>query len=100
MKIKNFKLLIKTILKGYRGEWETYCNNCGICCYEKVEKETGVIIIDFNSPCPYLDEENKNCSVYNNRFKECPNCSKLKIKHALFARWLPPGCGYVKKFRK
>ena len=101
MKFKNLRLLIVSFLKGYKGEWETLCNNCGMCCYEKIEDENGIIIIDFNSPCPYLEIENNNrCSVYNDRFKKCPNCLRLSAKHALFARWLPPGCGYVEKFRK
>jgi len=47
----------------------------------------------------FLDTYNNYCTVYSKRFKTCRHCSRLRIRHALFARWLPPDCGYVKKFR-
>lgn len=99
MKFKNLGLLIRSVLTGYRGEWETLCNGCGSCCYEKNQQEDGTIYIDFDKPCPHLDTYSNNCSVYRKRFKVCRECSRLGAWHALYARWLPPDCGYVKKFR-
>lgn len=87
------------MLTGYRGEWDSLCHGCGACCYEKEEGEDSVIFIDFDKPCPYLDVDSKLCTVYENRFKVCKECTRLGAWHALFARWLPPDCGYVKKFR-
>lgn len=100
MRFKNIKFLLKTILTGYNKEWESLCNNCGACCYEKTEDDNGVILIDFDSPCIYLDTLNKRCTIYENRFSQFRQCSRLGVRHALFARWLPPDCGYVRKFRK
>ncbi|MBI9100217.1 MAG: hypothetical protein JEY91_17175 [Spirochaetaceae bacterium] len=100
MKFKNIKLLVRSFLTGYRGEWEDICHNCGACCYEKSEEKNGTIIIDFDSPCSYLDTYNHCCTIYTDRFKKCKQCSRLGIWHALYARWLPPDCGYVRKFRK
>lgn len=100
MKYKNIGFLLKSLLCGYSGEWERLCNNCGACCYEKEETEEGVIYIDFEKPCPYLDTFNHACRVYEKRFRVCRECSRLGVWHALFARWLPPDCGYVRKFRK
>lgn len=100
MKYKNLGLLIKSFLTGYRGEWDSICKGCGACCYQKNETDEGVIYIDFNSPCTYLDTYTNQCTVYENRFKICKDCSRLGARHALFARWLPPDCGYVETFRK
>lgn len=97
--MKNIGLLIKSVLTGYGKEWEDLCHGCGACCYEKEEGEDGVVYIDFHRPCPYLDEVTKRCTVYEKRFKVCKECSRLGARHALFASWLPPDCGYVKKFR-
>ena len=77
--------------------WDSYCNHCGLCCYEKKYKN-GVYEIDLSSPCTFLNE-NKECNVYKNRFKVCGNCSKLTIFHALFTSYLPDSCGYVQRFR-
>jgi uncharacterized protein len=100
MKFKNIGFLIRSVLMAYRGEWESVCTNCGACCYEKTENEDGTIYIDFDKPCSYLDTYNQCCTVYRKRFRTCKECSRLGAWHALFARWLPPDCGYVRKFRK
>lgn len=100
MRVKNWGLLVRSFLSGYHGEWESICNNCGACCYEKIEGDSGTIYIDFDKPCFYLDTYNNCCTVYKKRFRKCRQCSRLGIRHALFARWLPPDCGYVRKFRK
>ncbi|MDA3811927.1 MAG: hypothetical protein PF518_16540 [Spirochaetaceae bacterium] len=100
MKINNPGLLIKSFLLGYKGEWESICNNCGACCYQKTEDDNGIIFIDFDSPCSNLNTKNQRCIIYKDRFKRCKECSRLGFWHALFARWLPADCGYVKKFRK
>lgn len=99
MKYKNLRFLIKSVLTGYRGEWDSLCSLCGACCYEKEEREDGVVYIDFDRPCTYLDTYTNRCTVYEKRFKVCRECSRLGARHALFATWLPPDCGYVKKFR-
>lgn len=83
-----------------RKRWDSYCNRCGICCYEKKWDHRGRMYIEYNAPCRFLDEEKKICTVFPRRFSLCADCSRVTIFHALFASYLPPSCGYVKRFRK
>lgn len=83
-----------------RKRWDSYCNRCGICCYEKKWDHRGRMYIDFNTPCPFLDKEKNICTVFPRRFSLCADCSRVTLFHALFASYLPPSCGYVKRFRK
>jgi len=79
--------------------WEDYCNRCGLCCYVRHRGKRGEVIVEYSSPCEYLDEETHLCTVYESRFKECPECRKVTLFHALFSPYLPPTCGYVRRFR-
>ena len=79
--------------------WENLCHKCGICCFTK-RTVNGVCIINYNSPCEYLDVESNLCFVYENRFKTCHDCKKMTVLRALFADFLPDTCGYVDFFRK
>jgi uncharacterized protein len=80
--------------------WDSYCNQCGLCCYEKKRSWNGVITLDLNRPCEYLDTKTKLCKVYERRLKVCRHCRKVTIFHAWFSRYLPDSCGYVVKFRR
>ena len=82
-----------------RKRWESLCNRCGLCCYERVRKN-GRLVIRFGSPCQFLDTETHLCTVYECRFQVCPECRKVTIFHALFSRYLPDSCGYVQAYRK
>ncbi len=82
-----------------RRAWEDLCLRCGICCYEKEHRGLSVII-NLNKPCEFLDTEEKTCTIYPERFAICKNCEKVTIFHALFSRYLPETCAYVKKYRK
>ena len=81
-----------------KRKWDAICNHCGLCCFEKGVRK-GRYYIDLNRACRFLDVETNNCLVYEQRFKACRECSKLRMYHALFATYLPHTCGYVQKYR-
>ena len=78
--------------------WEAVCNRCGLCCYEK-EWRRGRIVTNHDSPCRFLDQGTRMCTVYEQRFRRCAECCKMTLFHALFVSYLPEECGYVTRFR-
>ena len=82
-----------------REEWEALCRRCGFCCYEKRYTARGMVV-DLRSPCRFLQEDTKLCTVYERRFAVCPECRRMTLFHALFCSYLPADCGYVRRFRK
>jgi|WetSurMetagenome_2_1015567.scaffolds.fasta_scaffold860933_1 uncharacterized protein len=90
--------MIRARVAALRARWDSICTRCGRCCYQK-EWHGRKIVTDWSSPCRHLDESSRLCTVYTRRFRECGECRSMTIFHALFASYLPPECGYVKKFR-
>ena len=74
-------------------EWESICNQCGLCCYEKYERGDGSIEFT-NTPCRYLSREN-TCKVYPYRFHVCDDCNVVNPEVVLRGDLLPPECTYV-----
>lgn len=70
-----------------------------MCCHEKEFNDEGMIFIDLDKPCQFLDSCNNRCTIYDTRFLENKNCKKLTLYQALFNPYLPSSCGYVKKIR-
>ncbi len=79
--------------------WESICQGCGLCCYER-EVIAGGLRIDLNRPCPYLDTQANRCTVYRRRFRVAAYCSKVTVLHSLFGRRMPLTCGYVRRYRR
>ena len=75
--------------------WESLCEQCGLCCYEKIEDETGAVFFTA-TPCRYLDVETNRCSIYEHRFEVNPECVKLTEKLVRKLSWLHDDCGYRK----
>ena len=82
-----------------RTRWESHCNRCGLCCYEKVRHSDGSWTLDLSRPCPWLDRETRQCRIYERRLKVYPRCRRVGLFVALFAPFLPPSCGYVRNIR-
>ena len=80
-----------------RARWEALCRRCGRCCYEK-EIRGFSVVTNSRRPCLHLDTATRLCTVYENRLAVCPQCRQMTLRHALFVRWLPDGCGYVQRF--
>lgn len=76
-------------------EWELLCDNCGVCCFYKIEDEDTEEIFLTTVCCPYLVLSEKKCAVYADRFRCMPTCVKIApetIAHQ--AEWLPAHCAY------
>lgn len=86
------------MIKKINNWWESLCNSCGLCCYEK-EFNNDIIFINMNRPCEFLEVCSNKCSIYNRRFKINKSCKKVNLFEALFNQYLPSNCGYVKKVR-
>jgi uncharacterized cysteine cluster protein YcgN (CxxCxxCC family) len=84
---------------GRRARWDAICRKCGSCCYEK-DRRGGAFVTNWRSPCRFLEESTRLCTVYEKRFSACHECRKMTIVHALFAPYLPATCGYVRRFRR
>ena len=76
-------------------KWEESCEQCGLCCFEKIEDDYGRILFT-RTPCRYLDVVTRRCKVYERRFEINPECVKLTPELVKGVKWLHRGCGYVK----
>lgn len=75
--------------------WEALCEQCGLCCFEKIENENGTIFFT-RTPCRYLDIVTRQCKIYARRFEINPECVKLTPESVRNLPWLHDKCGYMK----
>lgn len=77
------------------ASWEKACDNCGKCCFEKVNKN-GSWVIDYTKPCKFLKfvGHRSECTVYEKRFDKCPTC--VTVPEAITRKSLPSSCAYIK----
>lgn len=73
--------------------WESLCLQCGLCCFENIEDDTGAIFFT-GTPCRYLDVVTRCCKVYERRFEINPDCIKLTPELVRELNWLHDDCGY------
>jgi len=78
--------------------WEAICEQCGLCCFEKLEDEDGRILFT-STPCRYLDIDTRRCKIYQKRFKIFPECVQLTPELVKDLKWLHRSCGYKKALR-
>jgi uncharacterized protein len=78
-----------------KESWEGICQQCGLCCFEKIEDEQGRIFFT-STPCRYLDISTRRCKIYKKRFKVYPECVQLTPELVKDLKWLHNGCGYKK----
>lgn len=76
-----------------REEWEKLCNRCGLCCFEKIEDESGAVFFT-SIPCRYLDVVTRECRIYRRRFEIYPECVELTEELVRELSWLHDDCGY------
>lgn len=72
--------------------WDSVCQRCGRCCFEKIDFEGRIFYTDL--PCEYLDLETKLCRVYAERKTKRPGCVRLTPAR-LKKGFLPADCPYV-----
>lgn len=80
-------------------EWESLCDNCGVCCLEKLEDEDGNIYYT-SVACKYLDSQSCTCRVYHRRSVAAPTCLKITPYNIYQLSWLPDTCAYMKVFKR
>jgi uncharacterized cysteine cluster protein YcgN (CxxCxxCC family) len=85
--------------RKWRKNWDSLCLRCGLCCYERSLSRDGTVAVNLSSPCEFLNEDSCLCRVYANRFLLCPDCRRVNLFRALFHRYLPGSCAYVRVFR-
>jgi len=85
--------------RKWRNNWDDLCSRCGQCCYLRSLSRTGKVVIDYNTPCVYLDEKTHLCRVFEDRFRICDSCQKVNFIRALFFPFLPSNCAYAQTFR-
>ena len=91
---KNQFWKIKPLNRIKNDEWELLCDNCGICCLEKIEDtRTGKIEIT-PIACRFLDTHNCTCIIYEGRFSVEPDCLKITPFNVSEFSWLPETCAY------
>ncbi len=76
------------------NEWESLCDRCGLCCLHKLEDENSGKVIYIGIACEFLDTENCQCLVYENRHFAAPDCIALTQKNIRQIKWLPDTCAY------
>lgn len=76
------------------GEWESICDGCAKCCLHKLEDEDTGDIFYTDVACELLDENSCQCSDYENRFIQVPDCFKLTPENLEHQTWLPSTCAY------
>jgi uncharacterized protein len=86
---------MQDLTKVDREKWEGLCEQCGLCCFEKIEDEEGRIFFT-STPCRYLDITTRRCRIYKKRFKINPECMELTPELVKELKWLHSGCGYKK----
>ena len=84
----------KTLNELTPDEWESLCDQCGICCLQKVEDEkTGEVKV-IGLSCEFLDTELCRCLVYGDRKLVNPDCILLTPETVQQKKWLPDTCAY------
>lgn len=79
--------------------WEDICRRCGLCCFSRTIYPDEVVV-DLSSPCSFLDTATLLCTVYEERFDICSECTKVTPLTAILGTSLPPSCAYIEWARR
>lgn len=77
-----------------KTQWESLCDGCAKCCLVKLEDEDTGEVAYTNVVCHYMDENNCQCTQYQDRHELVPNCVWLKPSMVEEFFWLPETCAY------
>ncbi len=84
----------KSLREMNASEWESLCDNCGLCCLHKVEETQNNEYLCTNIACKLLDLRTGRCKDYLNRKQIVPDCVQLTPKLLEEIGWLPDSCAY------
>lgn len=87
-----FMMQTKKDIKPGSVQWEAICQQCGRCCYEKLDYHGKIIYT--NQPCVHLDTTINRCRIYADRSALNPECAQL-TPELIAAGILPADCPYV-----
>lgn len=76
------------------AEWEALCDGCGRCCLHKLEYEDTGEIDYTRVACRLLDLGTAQCSDYEGRRRQVPDCVQLTPANLDSINWLPATCAY------
>lgn len=77
-----------------REQWESLCDGCALCCLHKLEDEDSGDVYYTDIHCRYMDKNNCQCTVYQERQTYVPHCVWLTPEQASEFHWLPETCAY------
>lgn len=78
-------------------DWESLCNRCGECCFEKsIDKKGKAYTLAI--PCRFLDIHSRECRIYHQRQQAEEDCIKLTPENVPGLDWLPGNCAYRATF--
>ena len=84
----------KSLKEMTKAEWESLCDNCGLCClYSVQDGKTGKIKL-LAVACQHLDISTCCCVVYKDRSKTVPDCMLLTPDKIRRLKRLPHTCAY------
>ncbi len=84
----------KSLKEMTKAEWESLCDNCGVCCLYSVKDGKTGKFKHLSVACQYLDISNCRCVVYKDRFKTVPDCLVLSPDRIRRLKRLPYTCAY------
>ncbi|GGY40704.1 UPF0260 protein [Bacterioplanes sanyensis] len=84
----------KTLEQMTPSEWESLCDGCAKCCLHKLEDEDTGDVYYTDVHCRYLNTDNCQCTVYEQRQQKVPHCVWLTPEQAHEFFWLPDTCAY------
>ena len=87
-------LLLQKLENMTPDEWEYLCDHCGLCCLQKLEDAQTGSVKYIGVACEFLDIENCECLVYENRHFVNPECIVLTRENIKQIKWLPDTCAY------
>lgn len=84
----------KSLADMTSAEWESLCDNCALCCLNKVEDIESHEVHYTDVVCRYLDSDKCRCTAYTDRTRLVPTCVKLTPQNLDQLPWMPPTCAY------